>query len=47
MKDIYFDIKGNCKLVKASCNSVDFLSAYSKSLHINEFAGVHFETNLN
>lgn len=47
MKEIYFDIHGICKLVKASSHGVDFLLAYSKSLQITEVEGIHFETNLN
>ncbi len=47
MEEIYFDIQGNCKLVKASKHSMNFLLAYSKSLQITEVEGIYFETNLN
>ena len=47
MEEIYFDIQGNCKLMKASKYRVDFLLAYSKSLQITEFEGSYFETHLN
>ena len=47
MRHIDSDIEGNCKLVKSSRQSVDFLLAYSKSLQITKAKGLHFEMILN
>ncbi|SDE62308.1 hypothetical protein SAMN05421636_106164 [Pricia antarctica] len=47
MEEIYFDIQGNCRLIKASKPGVDFLLAYSKSLQMTEVGGAYFETHLN
>ena len=39
--------ENTCKLIKAKPETVDFLLAFSKSLHITNTDGLQFERNLN
>jgi len=46
MEKIYSD-EQVCKLAKASEETVQFLLAFSKSLHVSEYKNVTFESFLN
>ena len=47
MEKSYTEKKGECKLVKASPETVQFLLNYSKSLHIVNYGTMQFENNVN
>ena len=47
MEKSYTKKENDCKLVKASPRTVEFLLNYSKSLHIVNYGTVQFENNLN
>jgi hypothetical protein len=47
MKQLYQRNAENCKLVKASPETIRFLTAFSRSLKIVKYRGVNFESHQN